>query len=75
MTPHLRHPFSHRNFNTGNSTNQTTLEYPQQNIHAQSFLFVVRILSDTLRVGKLSLNCLFAGRNNNNFDLCRPPGN
>ena len=24
---------------------------------------------------KLSLNCLFAGRNNNNFDLCRPPGN
>ena len=29
----------------------------------------------TLRVGKLSLNCLFAGRNNNNFDLCRPPGN
>ena len=31
--------------------------------------------SCTLRVGKLSLNCLFAGRNNNNFDLCRPPGN
>ena len=29
----------------------------------------------TPRVGKLSLNCLFAGRNNNNFDLCRPPGN
>ena len=28
------------------------------------------------RVGrKLSLNCLFAGRNNNNFDLGRPPGN
>ena len=24
---------------------------------------------------KLSLNCLFACRNNNNFDLCRPPGN
>ena len=29
----------------------------------------------TRRIGKLSLNCLFAGRNNNNFDLCRPPGN
>ena len=29
----------------------------------------------TPRVGKLSLNCLFAGRNNNNSDLCRPPGN
>ena len=29
----------------------------------------------TRGVGKLSLNCLFAGRNNNNFDLCRPPGN
>ena len=29
----------------------------------------------TPRVGKLSLNCLFAGRNNNNFDLCRSPGN
>ena len=27
------------------------------------------------RIGKLSLNCLFAGWNNNNFDLCRPPGN
>ena len=32
-------------------------------------------LGDTRAVGKLSLNCLFAGRNNNNFDLCRPPGN
>ena len=29
----------------------------------------------TRGVRKLSLNCLFAGRNNNNFDLCRPPGN
>ena len=29
----------------------------------------------TLVGRKLSLNCLFAGRNNNNFDLCRPPGN
>ena len=29
----------------------------------------------TLRIGKLSLNCLFPGRNNNNFDLCRPLGN
>ena len=29
----------------------------------------------TLLGRKLSLNCLFAGRNNNNFDLCRPPGN
>ena len=31
-------------------------------------------VSCTRGVGKLSLNCLFAGRNNNNFDLCRPPG-
>ena len=30
---------------------------------------------DTRLGRKLSLNCLFAGRNNNNFDLCRPPGN
>ena len=29
----------------------------------------------TLRFRKLSLNCLFAGRNNSNFGLCRPPGN
>ena len=29
----------------------------------------------TLLGRKLSLNCLFAGRNNNNSDLCRPPGN
>ena len=29
----------------------------------------------TLLGRKLSLNCLFARRNNNNFDLCRPPGN
>ena len=29
----------------------------------------------TLLRRKLSLNCLFAGRNSNNFDLCRPPGN
>ena len=28
----------------------------------------------TLLGRKLSLNCLFAGRNNNNFDLCRLPG-
>ena len=32
-------------------------------------------LACTLLGRKLSLNCLFAGRNNNNFDLCRPPGN
>ena len=31
--------------------------------------------SSTLRFRKLSLNCLFVGRDNNNFDLCRPPGN
>ena len=30
---------------------------------------------NTLLGRKLSLNCLFAGRNNNNFDICRPPGN
>ena len=29
----------------------------------------------TLRVRKLSLNCLFGGRNITWFDLCRPPGN
>ena len=29
----------------------------------------------TRGVRKLSLNCLFAGCNNNKFDLCRPPGN
>ena len=28
----------------------------------------------TLLGRKLSLNCLFTGRNNNNFDLCRLPG-
>ena len=28
-----------------------------------------------IRFRKLSLNCLFPGWNNNNFDLCRPPGN
>ena len=32
-------------------------------------------LKITLLGRKLSLNCLFARRNNNNFDLCRPPGN
>ena len=32
-------------------------------------------LRRTPGVRKLSLNCLFAGRNNNNFDICRPPGN
>ena len=35
----------------------------------------MRFITDTLRVRKLSLNCLFAGGNNNNFDLCRPSGN
>ena len=29
----------------------------------------------TLRFRNFSLNCLFAGRNNNDFDLCRPTGN
>ena len=40
-----------------------------------TFQNVFAAYSVTLRVRKLSLNCLFAGRNNNNFDLCRPPGN
>ena len=30
---------------------------------------------NTLRVRKLSLNCLFAGRNNNYFDFWSSPGN
>ena len=33
------------------------------------------VFQDTRLGRKLSLNCLFARRNNNNFDLCRPPGN
>ena len=36
----------------------------------------VKSKKEVTRLGrKLSLNCLFARRNNNNFDLCRPPGN
>ena len=38
-------------------------------------LVVADAFENTLLGRKLSLNCLFAGRNNNNFDLCRPPGN
>ena len=41
-------------------------------IHRRALRWLGKV---TRGVRKLSLNCLFAGRKNNNFDLCRPPGN
>ena len=36
----------------------------------------LRVLPSETRGGStMSLNCLLGGRNNNLFDLCRPPGN
>ena len=51
------------------------LKHDWEKIPNWECLFVHREKRITLLGRKLSLNCLFAGRNNNNFDLCRPPGN